>query len=152
MLIKRPRRIFIGERHGAPRNAWQMPQGGIDPGETPSAAAWRELYEEAGTDQAELLAESRYWYAYDLPDELARRIWRGSYRGQTQRWFAFAFQGDDDDIDLAGHEREFARWRWAAPEEVLRLVWAPKRPVYEAVLAEFADLPDLRAAPRSVLP
>lgn len=140
MLIKRPRRIFIGERHGALRHAWQMPQGGIDPGETPSAAAWRELREEVGTDRAQLLAESRYWYAYDLPADLASRSWRGRFRGQTQRWFAFGFLGEDRDIDLAGHEREFARWRWAPPEEVLRLVWAPKRPVYETVLAEFAHL------------
>lgn len=140
MLIKPPRRIFIGERHGPLRHAWQMPQGGIDPGETPAAAAWRELREEVGTDQAELLAESRCWYAYDLPADLARQSWRGQFRGQTQRWFAFAFRGEDGDIDLAGHETEFARWRWAAPEEVLRLVWAPKRPVYEAVLAEFAPL------------
>jgi putative (di)nucleoside polyphosphate hydrolase len=140
MLLDRAGRMFIGERRGPLLDAWQMPQGGIDPGETPLVAAWRELKEEVGTELAELLAESRYWYAYDLPPELLPSHWDPSYRGQSQRWFAFRFLGSDADIDLATHHPEFERWRWASADEVLRLIVPFKRPVYQAVLAEFADL------------
>ena len=140
MLVKRPQQIFLGERHGPQRNAWQMPQGGIDPGETPREAAWRELREEVGTDRAALAAESRRWYAYDLPADLAMRAWRAPFRGQTQRWFGFTLLGADQEIDITGEDSEFRRWRWASPQEVLRLAWPPKRPVYEAVLEEFSHL------------
>lgn len=140
VLINREGLVFLGERRGSPGDVWQMPQGGIDPGETPAQAAWRELHEEAGTDRAELVAESRGWYAYDLPEHRIPRAWGGGYRGQTQKWFAFRFTGDDADIDLDRHVPEFARWRWATPAEAVRLVWFIKRPVYRAVFAEFAPL------------
>jgi putative (di)nucleoside polyphosphate hydrolase len=141
MLINRARRLFIGEREGPALNLWQMPQGGIDRGEAPRDAARRELREEVGTDLAELVAESRAWYAYDLPPEMLPPHWGGRYRGQSQRWFAFRFTGTDRDIDIAAHDDpEFTRWRWASPDEVLALIVAFKRPVYRAVLAEFARL------------
>ena len=140
VLIDRAGRLFIGERRGPLLDAWQMPQGGIDPGETPFAAARRELKEEVGTERAELLAESRYWYAYDLPPKLRPAHWDPGYRGQSQKWFAFRFTGSDAEIDRATHHPEFDRWRWASADEVLRLIVDFKRPVYQAVLAEFADL------------
>jgi putative (di)nucleoside polyphosphate hydrolase len=140
MLVNVAGLLFIGERRGPIQNAWQMPQGGIDPGEDPRAAATRELREEVGTDRAELIAESRYWYAYDLPPELRPPRWGGRYHGQTQKWFGFRFTGADRDIDIAAHEPEFVRWRWARPDEAVRLAVAFKRPIYEAVLEEFGEL------------
>ena len=107
MLINASGQLFIGQRRGLVLDAWQMPQGGIDSDEMPPAAAWRELREEVGTDAAQLVAESRRWYAYDLPPELLPERWGGRYRGQSQKWFAFGFTGKDEDIDIAAHEPEF---------------------------------------------
>jgi putative (di)nucleoside polyphosphate hydrolase len=140
MLINSADLLFIGQRRGPVLDAWQMPQGGIDPDETPHDAAWRELREEVGTDHAHLVAESRCWYAYDLPRELWPPRWGDQYRGQSQKWFAFRFTGADEDIDIAAHEPEFVRWRWARADDVLHLVVAFKRPVYQAVLDEFGAL------------
>jgi putative (di)nucleoside polyphosphate hydrolase len=140
VLINREGLLFIGERVDAAVGGWQMPQGGIDPGEPPRAAALRELAEEIGTDRAELLAESRCWYAYDLPPEYLPAFHGGRWRGQTQRWFAFRFAGSDADIDIRTAKPEFGRWRWAGPDDVLRLIVPFKRAVYEAVLDEFRPL------------
>ena len=140
VLINPAGHVFIGERRGPVLDAWQMPQGGADPGEDPRAAARRELREEVGTERAELMGESRYWYAYDLPPELIPPHWGSRYRGQSQKWFAFRFTGTDGDIDIAAHEPEFVRWRWARPDEVLHLAVAFKRPIYQAVLEEFGGL------------
>ena len=140
ILINPAGLLFIGERRGPVADAWQLPQGGIDPAEEPRDAARRELREEVGTGQAELIGESRYWYAYDLPPELVPPRWGGRYRGQSQKWFAFRFTGTDQDIDLAAHEPEFVRWRWARAAEALRLAVPFKQPVYQAVFAEFGAL------------
>jgi putative (di)nucleoside polyphosphate hydrolase len=140
ILIGSRQWIFIGRRTGAGAGWWQMPQGGIDPGESPQRAAWRELREEVGTDRAELLAESARWYTYDVPVALRPPFWEGRWRGQTQKWFAFRFAGRDEDIDLGDDAAEFDAWRWASADEVLRAAVDFKRPVYEAVLGEFRHL------------
>lgn len=129
-------RVFVGERLDAP-GAWQMPQGGIDPGETPLVAGRRELLEEIGTDRAELLQESAVWRAYDLPPEIARRKWGGRFKGQTQRWLAMRFTGRDEDIRLDAHDPEFGAWRWVDPARLPELIVPFKRAVYESVAAEF---------------
>lgn len=140
LLLNRDGLAFVGRRIDMPRglSAWQMPQGGIDPGETPLAAARRELFEEVGTDKAELLAESRFWLHYDLPADLARAMWGGRYRGQRQKWFAMRFTGSDADIDPLTERPEFDAWRWVAPARLPRLIVPFKRPLYRDILAEFA--------------
>jgi putative (di)nucleoside polyphosphate hydrolase len=135
MVVNAAGLVLIGERRGAV-GGWQMPQGGIDRGERPRDAAWRELIEEIGTDRVELAQESSRWYAYDLPPELIPKFHRGRYRGQSQKWFAFRFAGRDADIDIRTAKPEFRRWRWAEPHEVVALIVPFKRAVYEAVLEE----------------
>jgi putative (di)nucleoside polyphosphate hydrolase len=139
MLLAPDKRIFVGRRIDTP-GAWQMPQGGIDKGETPRDAAMRELHEEVGTDKAEILAETHDWLTYELPGDLHLQAWGGRYRGQEQKWFAMRFLGKDRDIRLDAHQPEFDAWKWATREEVLRDIVAFKRPLYEAALKEFAPL------------
>jgi putative (di)nucleoside polyphosphate hydrolase len=140
MLLDAQKRVFVGRRIDMEGDNWQMPQGGIDKGETPREAALRELKEEAGTDRAEFLAEAARWLRYDVPKEVAGRLWRGRYRGQMQKWFAMRFTGRDGDIDLATHHPEFNAWKWVAPAELPRLIVPFKRQLYRDILAEFAPL------------
>jgi putative (di)nucleoside polyphosphate hydrolase len=140
MLLDHRNRVFVGRRIDMAGENWQMPQGGIDKGETPRQAALRELKEEVGTDRAELLAESAQWLRYDVPREIAGRLWRGRYRGQMQKWFAMRFTGRDSDIDLATHHPEFSAWKWVPAEELPRLIVPFKRQLYLDILDEFAPL------------
>ena len=139
MLVDSRGLAFVAERIDRP-GAWQMPQGGIDAGEAPAQAAVRELKEEIGTDKAEIVAESREWLSYDLPDALRARAWGGRYRGQKQKWFLCRFTGRDADIDLDRHHHpEFSTWRWVEPQHLPALAVGFKRGLYEAVLAEFRE-------------
>ena len=152
MLINREGLVFLGRRrseagpeHVADGYAWQMPQGGIDPGEDPYAAALRELYEETNVRSVYRLAEAPDWYSYDLPGTVAGRAWKGRYRGQTQKWFAFRFTGRDEEIDIrrpggGRHRPEFNAWRWEKVSRLTELIIPFKRPVYEKVVAAFAHL------------
>lgn len=144
-LVWAGRRIPLGnsEYDGSPK-LWQMPQGGIDPGEDPLPAAQRELYEETGMRSVTLLRQASRWIHYDLPAELIGIGLKGRYRGQTQCWFAFRFDGDDSEIAIdpppGGHVAEFDAWAWTPMQALPELIVPFKRPVYEAVVAEFADL------------
>lgn len=138
MLFNATGLVFVGKRNDVDGDHWQMPQGGIDAGESPRAAALRELYEEVGTDKVTILAEHSEWLNYDLPQELSRKIWRGRYRGQSQRWFAMRFTGKDSDIDLDAHHAEFSAWRWIGIGELDALAVPFKRGVYRRVIDEFA--------------
>lgn len=143
VLINSNGLVFAGRRLGAYSEAWQMPQGGIDEGESPDQAVLRELEEETGTDKAEIIAESRAWLTYDLPDDLIGVVWGGLYRGQIQKWFALEFTGLDDDIDINAHDKpEFSEWRWVALEKLPGLIVPFKRRLYDDILAEFKDVPD----------
>ncbi len=140
MLVNREGQVFVGRRRGMKGGGWQMPQGGIDAGEEPAHAALRELAEEAGTDRAEIVAESAGWHRYDLPDELVGKALRGRYRGQEQKWFLARFTGSDADIDIATKHPEFDDWRWVPPDRLVDLIVPFKRPVYVAVVQEFLPL------------
>ncbi|MSO77196.1 MAG: RNA pyrophosphohydrolase [Alphaproteobacteria bacterium] len=143
MLARRDGLVFVGRRIGT-GNAWQMPQGGIDAGEAPHRAALREMAEEIGTNRAVIVAESAHWHRYDLPPRLANRLWRGRYRGQTQKWFLLRFTGEDIDIHVDTAHPEFDAWRWVAVDALLDLVVPFKRDVYGEVVAEFQAI--IRAA------
>ncbi len=137
LLFNRQGQVWVGERLDTP-GAWQPPQGGIDAGETPCAAARRELREEIGSDHAVLLAESRAWLRYDLPDRLRGQVWGGRYRGQAQKWFAFRYLGADDEINIVTEKPEFQAWRWVPLRLLPDLAIDFKRAVYEALTHEFA--------------
>jgi putative (di)nucleoside polyphosphate hydrolase len=147
MLLNPAGLAFIGRRIDMPAGlaAWQMPQGGIDPGETPRQAAFRELAEEVGTDKAEILAETRGWLHYDLPSDIASRMWSGRWRGQRQKWFLMRFTGEDADINPVTEHPEFDAWEWVEPQRLPDLIVPFKRQLYRDVLAEFREhLPSIR--------
>ena len=139
--------VWIGRRiaksdDATSRYKWQMPQGGIDDGEEPCAAALRELEEETGATAVEVIAESKNWYAYDLPQELIGIALKGKFRGQKLKWFVMRYLGDDADFDLsarANHRAEFDAWRWAEMNQLPDLVVPFKRSLYQSVVAEFAE-------------
>jgi len=133
-----------GPEHGAP---WQMPQGGIDKGEDPLRTALRELHEETNISSVSLLAEAPEWILYDLPDEALGIAWKGKYRGQRQRWFAFAFTGQDSEIDVltpggGKHKPEFSAWRWEKLTRTPELIVPFKQDAYRKVVEAFADIPE----------
>lgn len=140
MLIDRRGLIFVAKRIDTTTEAWQMPQGGIDKGESPRDAALRELEEETGVRTIEPLGESRDWYRYDLPKDLVGKVWKGRYRGQEQKWFAFRFLGEEAEIDINRHEPEFEAWRWVEIERLPDLIVPFKRQVYADLVTEFRPL------------
>jgi putative (di)nucleoside polyphosphate hydrolase len=147
MVLNPTGQVFIGRRASGPEHideshVWQMPQGGIDGTEDAYKAALRELYEETSIKSVEKLGEVADWLTYDIPRDIVGQAWKGKYRGQTQKWFAFRFTGDEGEIDIArpgdGHEPEFIAWRWAAMRELPDLVVPFKRATYQRVIEEFA--------------
>ncbi|MEM1429491.1 MAG: RNA pyrophosphohydrolase [Pseudomonadota bacterium] len=144
VLVNADGRVFAGIRRDAHLTspAWQMPQGGIDPGESVRDAALRELWEETGvaSDLVDVEAETKEWLRYDLPEHLLGKIWKGKYRGQEQKWLLMRFKGSDADIDIATEHPEFSAWAWKPAEDLPGQIVPFKRTVYEAVLSEFAPL------------
>ncbi|MCC2978961.1 RNA pyrophosphohydrolase [Sphingomonas sp. IC4-52] len=140
MLLNRQGQVFVGQRLDTTLEAWQMPQGGIDPGEDPLATAIRELREETGIapNLVELIAQAPGKFQYDLPSDLIGKVWKGKYRGQTQRWFLFRFLGQDSDVRIETAHPEFRAWRWADPKDLVMQIVPFKRGLYEEVLTAFS--------------
>lgn len=141
MLLNAENKVFVGQRLDNALDAWQMPQGGTDPGESAEEAALRELEEETGIvrDLVEIVAKASRELDYDLPDELKGRVWGGRYRGQRQSWFLCRFLGRDEDVLIDTPEPEFRAWKWAEPSELPAMIVPFKQELYQAVLAEFAE-------------
>jgi putative (di)nucleoside polyphosphate hydrolase len=138
LLLNEHGEVFVGRRSDARGDTWQVPQGGIEPGESPRAAALRELEEEIGTDHVSILAESERWFQYDVPRHTARRSWPGRWRGQRQKWFVMLFKGKDSEIRLG--PSEFEAWRWVPLDALPELVVSFKQRLYADVVREFAAL------------
>ena len=138
VLINAEGHIFAGKRLDNNTDAWQMPQGGIDEGEAPEAAAYRELSEETGIyhSKARLLGKTEDWLSYDIPVDLIPKLWGGRYRGQRQKWFAFEFLGKDSDININTEEPEFSEWAWKSKDNLLSSIVPFKLDVYQRVFLE----------------
>ncbi len=148
MLINDHNKIWIGRRISKPHDdpnalIWQMPQGGIDEGETPEQAAIRELEEETGVTKASIIRQSSEWYTYELPRHLMGKALKGKFRGQTQKWFAMKFEGTEKDVNIKGtaHQKaEFDKWKWELSAKLPELIIPFKRKVYQQVIKEFSPL------------
>ena len=141
VLVNADGLVFAGRRIDNPGHAWQMPQGGIDAGETPRQAALRELTEETGVspDLIRVEAETPDWVTYDLPPELLGKVWQGRYGGQQQKWFLLRFHGTDADIRIDTEHAEFDRWQWMRAADLTAGIVPFKRGVYDQVVAAFRD-------------
>ncbi|MBS0222546.1 MAG: RNA pyrophosphohydrolase [Proteobacteria bacterium] len=139
MLLNGRGEVLVARRIDVP-DAWQMPQGGIDQGESPREAALRELREEIGTDKAEIVGESATWLRYDLPEPLLKNTWDKPWRGQRQKWFVMHFTGTDSDINLQTQNPEFSAWKWVPADDLPHLIVSFKRQVYLDLLAEFPEI------------
>jgi putative (di)nucleoside polyphosphate hydrolase len=140
VIINDNGQIFLGKRLESKFEAWQMPQGGIFVGETPSKAVKREMMEEIGCNSGEILAETKKWYSYNIPEFLVSKLWDGRYKGQQQKWFLIRFTGTDSDINVNTDNPEFREWRWANISELLEIIVPFKKLLYKAVLKEFEPI------------
>jgi len=141
ILMNRDGRVFVGQRIDSTLEAWQLPQGGIDPGEDADAAALRELFEETGVtaDKVELIARAPRELTYDLPEDMIGKVWKGKWRGQRQIWFLYRFLGEDGDIHIDTEHPEFRAWRWTEPETLPAMIVPFKKALYEELLVVFAE-------------
>ena len=140
MLMNARREVFVGQRLDSKVSAWQMPQGGVEKGEDPKAAALRELWEETGVlpELVDVVDETDRWLPYDLPHDLVPKLWKGRFRGQEQKWFLLNFNGDDQDVNIQTEHPEFSEWRWLPVVDLVDNIVPFKRDVYVAVLDAFS--------------
>ncbi len=137
MILNKNHQVFVAQRTDSKTQAWQMPQGGINIGETPSKAVYREMLEEIGTNNAKIILESKAWYSYDIPDFLISKLWQGSYRGQKQKWFLIQFLGEDKEININTLSPEFSAWQWVEIDELVNIIVPFKKKLYATIVAEF---------------
>ncbi len=142
MLINNDNKVFVGQRVQESSETWQMPQGGIDEGEGPDEAVMRELNEEVGSVNIEIVAESRGWYSYDIPKELIPMWWDGKFVGQKQKWFLMRFLGNDKEININTEIPEFINWKWVNIGELPNIIVPFKRKLYQSLIAEFKPVMD----------
>ena len=141
MILNKDKEILVGRRLDHPSGFWQMPQGGIDDNENPEDAVWREMMEEIGTNKAELIKVSNQWVRYEIPAETLKTLpWGKKYIGQTQKWFAFQFVGEDSDINVGTDDPEFSEWKWTKIDSIVDNIVPFKRDVYSTILKEFKDI------------
>ena len=141
MILNNNKEILVGKRLDHPSGFWQMPQGGIDENENPEEAVWREMMEEIGTNKAKLLKVSSQWINYDIPSETLKTLpWGHKYIGQTQKWFAFQFTGEENDINVGTVNPEFSEWKWTKINLIVDEIVPFKRDVYSTILKEFKDI------------
>ena len=141
MVLNNNNEILVGRRLDHPSGFWQMPQGGIDENENPEEAVWREMMEEIGTNNAELIKMSSQWINYNIPqDTLDKLPWGEKYIGQTQKWFVFRFTGQESDINVETENPEFSEWKWARIDSIIDNIVPFKRNVYSKILKEFKDI------------
>ena len=139
MILNTENKIFVGQRLDNKEPAWQMPQGGIGPHEDTDQAMLRELEEEIGTRNVEIIVKSKTWYRYDLPLEIAGRLWNGKFKGQKQIWYVLRFRGEDKDINIKTYQPEFRSWKWVDKKELLDLIVPFKKELYARILKELWD-------------
>jgi putative (di)nucleoside polyphosphate hydrolase len=141
MLLNPKRHVWVGQRLDSTLEAWQMPQGGLDPGEEPLAGALRELEEETGIrpDLVEIVTRAREELTYDLPDDLIGKVWKQPWRGQRQTWYLARFLGQDGDVDIATPHPEFRAWKWAEPAELPAMIVPFKKKLYEDIVEAFSE-------------
>ena len=140
MLLNAQNKVFVGQRIDQTSEAWQMPQGGIDEGEDTLSCARRELMEETGVIDVQIIAESAHWFHYDLPEDLIPKMWGGKYRGQRQKWYLMRLNADDSHINIATQEPEFKAWKWLDVHEVPNVIVPFKQTLYQEIVKEFAPL------------
>ncbi|MFM6853465.1 MAG: RNA pyrophosphohydrolase [Sphingopyxis sp.] len=140
MIVNSAGHVFVGQRIDSRLDAWQMPQGGVDPGEDAQTALFREVKEETGIapHHIKIIAQGAAPFDYDLPPELVSTVWKGRFRGQRQHWFLLQFTGTDGDVNIATEHAEFAVWKWVPHTALVDLIVPFKRDLYAAIVAEFA--------------
>ena len=139
MVFNKEGNVFCGQRLDNKVEAWQLPQGGIDKGELPIEAGYRELNEETSIINVEFVSEYPDWLNYDIPLPLADNLWDGKFRGQTQKWLAYKFLGEDKEININTKNPEFSEWRWVSSMELLNLTIPFKKNIYKKVLKEYSS-------------
>lgn len=140
MILNDKAEAFVGKRIDTRTASWQMPQGGIDHGESVEQAVFREMQEEIGNNFGKIIAQTKQWYSYDIPEYLIPRLWDGQYKGQKQKWFLIKYEGNDQDINIQSNENpEFLEWKWIQLQELPEVIVSFKRDLYISVIEEFRD-------------
>ena len=143
IILNSKNQIFIGQRFDKDKSAWQMPQGGIDKGESPAKAVIREMKEETGIKKNyKIIYECKTWYFYKLPSYLRKKLWKGRFIGQKQKWFIISFTGKDEDINIKTKKPEFKKWEWSTQDKILKKIVPFKRRLYTSIFKEINNIDD----------